>query len=167
MENRWQIAFSAGLLAAIWCGIADLLNLITWIGFLGCSTYFAQSKTAFQGVVMTWCTTLSGVFWAYLVINGSSYFSTPLMGYLFTGVATMIMCLQASHHKFSFIPGAFIGCCCTFAMDGSIANTLPALILGAPLGYAMTFLTAQLVNLTIKWQKMLSTLDNQTAFKSK
>lgn len=62
MENRWQVAISAGLLAAVWCGIADAFHLVTWIGFLGCSTFFAQPKAGFQGVMMAWCTNLSGVF---------------------------------------------------------------------------------------------------------
>ncbi|MFT6987266.1 MAG: hypothetical protein ACJAT7_003120 [Psychromonas sp.] len=153
MENRWQIALSAGLLAAVWCGIADTFHLVTWVGFLGCSTYFAQPKTGFNGVVVSWCTNLSGVFWAWVVISASSYFDTQLMGYLFTGLATTVMCLQASYHKLSFIPGAFIGCCATFAMGGEIANLLPALIIGALLGYAMTLLTSQFVRLTIKLKK--------------
>ena len=153
MENRWQIALSAGLLAAVWCGIADLLSLVTWVGFLGCSTYFAQSKSNFQGVILSWCTNLSGVFWAYLAINGSSYFDAPIVGYFFTGIVTAGMCLQASYSKLSFIPGAFIGCCSTFAMQGDVVNTIPALILGAPLGYAMTCCTTLFISITVKWQK--------------
>ncbi|WP_028865481.1 DUF1097 domain-containing protein [Psychromonas aquimarina] len=154
MENRWQIALSAGILAAVWCGIADLFHLVTWIGFLGCSTYFAQPNSNFKGVVVTWCTTLSGVLWAWLIINGSSYFDTPFMGYIFTGIATSAMCLQASHQKFSFIPGAFIGCCITFAVGGDVVIIIPALIIGALLGYSMTLFTGQLISITRKWQKM-------------
>ena len=37
MAHRWQIAISAGLLAAVWAGLADVFHLVTWIGFLGCS----------------------------------------------------------------------------------------------------------------------------------
>lgn len=151
MENRWQVAISAGLLAAIWCGVADAFHLVTWIGFLGCSTFFAQSKAGFQGVMMAWCTNLSGVFWAWLIISGSSFFVSPVFGYIFTGIATSAMCLQASYQKLSFIPGAFIGCCITFAMAGDIANILPPLIIGGLLGWGMSMLTEQLVALTPKW----------------
>lgn len=154
MKNRWQIALSAGFLAAVWCGIADLFHLVTWIGFLGCSTYFAQPKSGFQGVLISWCTTLSGVFWAWLIINGSSYFDSPLIGYLFTGIATSAMCLQATYKRFSFIPGAFIGCCITFAVAGEVTIIIPALLIGALLGYSMTLLTNQLVSLTFRWQKI-------------
>uniref|UniRef100_E6XQK9 DUF1097 domain-containing protein n=1 Tax=Shewanella putrefaciens (strain 200) TaxID=399804 RepID=E6XQK9_SHEP2 len=151
MENRWQVAISAGLLAAIWCGVADAFHLVTWIGFLGCSTFFAQPKAGFQGVMMAWCTNLSGVFWAWLIISGSSFFVSPVFGYIFTGIATSAMCLQASYQKLSFIPGAFIGCCITFAMAGDIANILPPLIIGGLLGWGMSMLTEQLVALTPKW----------------
>ncbi|BAJ02792.1 DUF1097 domain-containing protein [Shewanella violacea] len=151
MENRWQVAISAGLLAAVWAGIADTFSLVTWIGFLACSTYFAQPKSGFQGVLMSWATNLSGVFWAWIVIAGSGYLESPLVGYLLTGIVTGAMCLQASYHKLAFIPGAFIGCCITFAMSGDLANILPALILGALLGYSMTLLTGQLVSLPQRW----------------
>lgn len=151
MENRWQVAISAGLLAAIWCGVADAFHLVTWIGFLGCSTFFAQPKAGFQGVMMAWCTNLSGVFWAWLIISGSSFFVSPVFGYIFTGIATSAMCLQASYQKLSFIPGAFIGCCITFAMAGDIANILPPLIIDGLLGWGMSMLTEQLVALTPKW----------------
>lgn len=151
MENRWQVAISAGLLAAIWCGVADAFHLVTWIGFLGCSTFFAQPKAGFQGVMMAWCTNLSGVFWAWLIIFGSSFFVSPIFGYIFTGIATSAMCLQASYQKLSFIPGAFIGCCITFAMAGDVANIVPPLVIGGLLGFSMSLLTGQLVSLTQRW----------------
>lgn len=146
MKNRYQVAISAGLLAALWCGIADTFHLTTWIGFLSCSTYFAQPKAGFQGVLMTWFTNLSGVFWAWLVISASSFVDAPLLGYLLTGVITSIMCLQASYAKLAFIPGAFIGCCITFAMAGDVSHIILPLLAGGLLGYAMTQLTAWFVS---------------------
>jgi len=146
MKDRYQVAISAGLLATLWCGIADTFHLVTWIGFLSCSTYFAQPKSGFQGVLMTWFTNLSGVFWAWLAISASGFVDTPLLGYLLTGIITSLMCLQASHSKLAFIPGAFIGCCITFAMAGDVLPIMLPLLLGALLGYAMTQLTAWFVS---------------------
>lgn len=151
MTNRWQVAISAGLLAAVWCGVADAFHFVTWIGFLGCSTFFAQTQVGFKGVIMAWCTNFSGVFWAWLILTASSFFISPIWGYLFTGIATSAMCLQASYQKLAFIPGAFIGCCITFAMGGDVANIVPPLFIGALLGYSMSLLTSQLVLLTQKW----------------
>ncbi|WP_394129785.1 DUF1097 domain-containing protein [Shewanella maritima] len=152
MEHRWQIAISAGLLASIWAGIADVFHLITWIGFLGCSTFFAQSETGVKGMAMAMATNLSGVFWGWLIISGSGLFTSPMLGYGLTGIVTMAMCLQATNKKLAFIPGAFIGCCITFAMNADIASILPPLLLGAVLGYCMSLLTGLLINLTQKWQ---------------
>ena len=156
MEHRWQIAISAGLLAAVWTGFADVFQLVTWIGFLGCSTFFAQTESGPKGMLMAMTTNLSGVFWGWLIISGSSFFVSPLFGYAFTGIATAAMCLQASYQKLAFIPGAFIGCCITFAMGGDIAAILPPLLLGAVLGYSMSLFTAQLISLTQKLQTMLA-----------
>lgn len=153
MENRWQIAISAGLLAAVWAGLADAFQLVTWIGFLGCSTFFAQTETGFKGALMAMSTNLTGVFWGWLIISGSSFFVSPLMGYTFTGIATAAMCLQASYKKLAFIPGAFIGCCITFAMGGDVAAIVPPLVLGAFLGYSMSLFTGQLITLTQKFQQ--------------
>ncbi|MEZ9819501.1 DUF1097 domain-containing protein [Shewanella sp. 10N.286.45.A1] len=156
MEHRWQIAISAGLLAAVWAGFADAFQLVTWIGFLGCSTFFAQTESGAKGMLMAMTTNLSGVFWGWLIISASSFFVSPLLGYAFTGVATAAMCLQASYQKLAFIPGAFIGCCITFAMGGDIAAILPPLILGAMLGYSMSLFTAQLISLTQKLQTIFA-----------
>lgn len=150
MENRWQIATSAGVLAAIWCGAADLFHLVTWVGFLGCTTFFAQPKSGFQGVLLGWATNLSGIFWAWLIISGAGFFDSAVMGYLFTGLATMGMCLQASYHRLSFIPGTFVGSCATFGMGGDVASVVPALLIGVLLGYSMVLFTDVLINLTQK-----------------
>ncbi len=156
MEHRWQIAISAGLLAAVWAGFADVFQLVTWIGFLGCSTFFAQTESGAKGMLMAMTTNLSGVFWGWLIISASSFFVSPLFGYAFTGIATAAMCLQARYQKLAFIPGAFIGCCITFAMGGDIAAILPPLLLGAMLGYSMSLLTAQLISLTQKFQTIFA-----------
>ena len=141
MQQRWHAAISAGLLATVWCGVADTLDLTTWIGFLGCSTFFAQGRRGFSGLLQAWCTNTSGVFWAWLIISGSSFFVSPVFGWIFTGIATSAMCLQASFSKLNFIPGAFIGCCITFAMAADIATIMPPLLIGAVFGYAMSRLT--------------------------
>ncbi|SGY98719.1 Putative uncharacterized protein [Moritella viscosa] len=57
------------------------------------------------------------------------------------------MCLQASYAKLAFIPGAFIGCCITFAMAGDVSHIILPLLAGGLLGYAMTQLTAWFISL--------------------
>ncbi|WOT03974.1 DUF1097 domain-containing protein [Shewanella youngdeokensis] len=158
MEHRWQVAISAGLLAGIWAGFSDIFQLVTWIGFLSCSTFFAQNRPDLKGMFMTMATNVSGVFWAWTVIAASSYLLSPILGYCLTGIATAAMCLQASYQKLAFIPGAFIGCCITFAMAGDVATILPPLLLGAILGYSMSLLTTQLIVLTKKSQNVMANI---------
>lgn len=155
MKNRYQVAISAGLLTAVWCGIADIFHLVTWVGFAGCSTYFAQGRPGFQGVLLTWGTNLSGVFWAWVVFASGDYIESALLGYTITGITSAIMCLQASNHKLAFIPGAFIGCFSTFAMQGDIAAVVLPLMLGALLGYVMVSFTQPLVLLTDKCKQLI------------
>ncbi|MDB2386001.1 DUF1097 domain-containing protein [Shewanella sp.] len=154
MEHRWQIAISAGSLAAVWAGVADAFQWVTWIGFLGCSTFFAQTATGGKGMLMAMMTNTSGVFWGWLIISASGFFVSPILGYCLTGVVTAAMCLQASYQKLAFIPGTFIGCCITFAMAGDLLAILPPLLLGAALGYCMALLTQQLIALTEKRHTM-------------
>ncbi|MCL1066460.1 DUF1097 domain-containing protein [Shewanella olleyana] len=157
MEHRWQIAISAGLLAALWAGVADVFQLVTWVGFLSCSTFFAQTETGVKGMFMAMSTNLSGVFWGWLIISGSGFFVSPMVGYAITGIATAAMCLQASYQKLAFIPGAFIGCCITFALGADLVAILPPLLIGATLGYSMSVLTAQLITITPKIQGLFTT----------
>ncbi|GGB57219.1 DUF1097 domain-containing protein [Shewanella inventionis] len=150
MAHRWQIAISAGLLASVWAGIADVLHLVTWVGFLGCSTFFAQTETGVKGMLMAMTTNLSGVFWGWLIIAGSSALGSPIISYALTGIVTAFMCLQASNKNFAFIPGTFIGCCITFALNADLAAIIPPLMIGAILGYSMSLLTSLLINFTGK-----------------
>lgn len=148
MQHRWQIAISAGVLAALWAGFADVFQLVTWVGFLGCSTFFAQQEEGAKGLFMALATNLSGVFWGWLIIAGSQFFGSALISYAITGVVTALMCLQASNKRLAFIPGAFIGCCITFALNADLMQILPPLILGAFLGYSMHLLTLGLIKIS-------------------
>ena len=152
--HPWKIVGKSLFLPAywrIWCSVADAFHLVTWIGFLGCSTFSLQPKAGFQGVMMAWCTNLSGVFGLGSLSRVAAFYFARIWVY-FTGIATSAMCLQASYQKLSFIRRAFIGCCTTFAMAGDVANVVPSLIIGGLLGFSMErrLLTGQLVALITK-----------------
>ncbi|WP_299008762.1 DUF1097 domain-containing protein [uncultured Shewanella sp.] len=153
MENRWAVALSAGLLAVVWAGVADVFNWVTWLGFMGCSTFFAQTLPGLKGMFMAWATNLSGVFWGWLIMSVSGFFVSPIIGYVMTGLVTAAMCLQASFSRLAFIPGTFIGCCVCFALAGDLAVIIPPLVIGGALGLSMSILTRQLVSLNSKLSK--------------
>lgn len=141
MYERLPVALAAGLLAALWVLLSSHFSLVTWVGFLGCSAYFAQGNLSVRGLVCTWATTLSGVFWAWLIIYGADKLDVGFGAALLTGLVTAAMCLQAHKRLLAFIPGTFLGCCALFALNGDWQAAVPALVLGASMGLGMSQLT--------------------------
>lgn len=144
MFERLPVALAAGLLAALWVAVSGQLSWVTWVGFLGCSAYFAQGELSPRGVMSTWATTLSGVFWAWLILHGAEVLTMGYSAAILTGIVTAFMCLQASKRLLAFIPGTFLGCCAMFALHGDFLVVLPPLLVGALMGYAMSLLSGLL-----------------------
>lgn len=136
MSPLLAIALTTGLLSTLWGWLASTLGLITWIGFLGCTSFFA-SQGGYQGLGQTLICNLTGVAWGMLLINGEPWWGASIGGYLITGIAATLMCLQAKQPWLSYIPATFIGCCATFGAAGAWQAVIPALIVGALFGYAM------------------------------
>lgn len=139
MSVLWAIALTTGLLSGIWGWMSFSLGLLTWAGFLGCTSYFAISSSidGIKGLLISLSTNLSGVFWGMMIILLSSLGDQAILGYLATGIVATLMCVQSSRAWLSYIPGTFIGCCATFAATGDWMAVIPALILGAIFGYLM------------------------------
>ncbi|MEJ2764902.1 DUF1097 domain-containing protein [Photobacterium sp. MCCC 1A19761] len=131
------IAITTGLLSGIWGWVAVSLGLLSWAGFLGCTTYFASPKDGLKGLGLSIVTNMSGVFWAMVIIHLSTLAGLEVIGYVITAVVAFLMCVQAKQSWLSFIPGTFIGSCATFASDGDWQLVVPSLILGAVFGYCM------------------------------
>ncbi len=137
MSTLFAIALTTGLLSGIWGWVSISLGLLTWAGFLGCTSYFASPNDSLKGLAMSMLTNVTGVLWAMVIINGSQYASVDLIGYLLTGVVSFAMCIQAKKQWLSYIPGTFIGCCATFAANGDWQIVIPSLLVGGCFGYAM------------------------------
>lgn len=131
------IALTTGILSGIWGWVAVSLGLLSWAGFLGCTTYFASPKEGAKGLGLSIVTNMSGVFWAMVIIYLSSMFSLEILGYVVTAIVAFIMCVQAKKTWLNFIPGTFIGACATFAANGDWQLVIPSLLLGALFGYTM------------------------------
>jgi len=133
-----MIAITTGILSGIWGWVAISLGLISWAGFLGCTAYFACPKGGLRGLVISTLTCLSGVFWAEVIIAGSSLRPEwTIVGYMLTGVVAFLMCLQAWQQWLAFVPGTFIGACATFAAQGDWRQVVLSLLVGLLFGYAM------------------------------
>ncbi len=137
MSTLLAIAITTGILSGIWGWVALSLGLLSWAGFLGCTAYFASPKDGLKGLVLSLCTTLSGVFWGMVILHLSTLASLEIIGYLVTAIVAFLMCIQAKQTWLNFIPGTFIGSCATFASNGDWALVIPSLVLGVFFGYIM------------------------------
>lgn len=137
MSTLFAISLTTGILSGLWGWIAVTLGLLSWAGFLGCTSYFASPNDGFKGLSVSLITNMSGVFWAMVIIHGSQYASLEILGYVITAVVAFFMCIQAKQAWLTYIPGTFIGSCATFAADGNWQLVVPSLILGGVFGYLM------------------------------
>lgn len=137
MSVLFAIALTTGILSGLWGWMSVSLGLLSWAGFLGCTTYFASPRDGIHGLVESMLTNLTGVFWAMVIIKLSTIMDREILGYVVTAVVSFLMCIQARKSWLSFIPGTFIGSCATFAADGHWQLVIPSLLVGAIFGYAM------------------------------
>ena len=137
MSTLFAISLTTGLLSGIWGWVAISLGLLSWAGFLGCTSYFASPIQGLKGLGVSVLTNLSGVVWALIIIHGSQWLGSDVIGYVLTALISFFMCIQAQKHWLSFIPGTFIGACATFAADGNWQLVIPSLLIGGVFGYSM------------------------------
>ena len=69
MSTLIAIAITTGILSGLWGWVAVSLGLLSWAGFLGCTTYFASPTDGIKGISLSIATNLSGVFWAMVIIK--------------------------------------------------------------------------------------------------
>lgn len=129
MSMLLALSISTGLFCGIWALISYIFQgvLITWIGFAGCTAYFASGKHKAEGVSTAIFSTFSGVASAVVAVGISSLFNfNASVVIIMTAIISCTMCLQSINKYLWFIPGAFIGCFSSFAYLSSGANLLSA-----------------------------------------
>lgn len=137
MSTLFTISLTTGILSGIWGWLAVSLGLLSWAGFLGCTSYFASPKEGLRGLAESLVTNLSGVFWAMVIIYASDFLSLDVLGYAVTALIAFFMCIQAKKQWLAYIPGTFIGSAATFAAHGEWKIVIPSLLLGGVFGYLM------------------------------
>ncbi|UUV17174.1 DUF1097 domain-containing protein [Fusobacteria bacterium ZRK30] len=135
MKKLFSLSLTTGILCGIWILIGNALNIPTWIGFAGCTAFFAAGGCSDNGVPKALFSTLSGVLWAVVIFQLSNYFPGEYSSATLTAIVTFIMCIQGGLKLFAFIPGTFIGSFSTFAAGGHWEQVIPGLILGVALGF--------------------------------
>ena len=129
-----------GILCGLWSEMATALQLLTWAGFAGCTTYFAFNEHGFKGIKMTVLCNLAGVASGMLLIYLSSIISFSYSAGILCCLVTVMMCWLGYIRYIAFIPGIFMGCFSTFAANGAWVVLVVSMICGAILGYLCDFL---------------------------
>lgn len=134
MDVMTAVAISVGVFSGIWAFVSDAFGLITWVGFIGFTSYFA-SGGKFAGLKKSIFANVSGIVWAMCIILGSRYLSNSYCSYILTGFFSFVMCIQAKAKTLEFIPGAFLGACSTFGTGGNWGAVIISLIIGSIFGH--------------------------------
>lgn len=137
MSTLVAISLTTGILSGLWGWIAISFGLLSWAGFLGCTSYFASPNDGVKGLLSSLLTNMTGVFWAMVIIHGSTFAGLEILGYVITAIVAFFMCIQAKQTWLAYIPGTFIGSCATFAAAGDWQLVVPSLLLGGVFGYLM------------------------------
>ncbi|CAI0718842.1 Inner membrane protein YcdZ [Serratia grimesii] len=130
------LALSTGVLSGCWAWLAETLQLASWIGFLGCTTYFAIPHKGLGGLLRGMAANISGALWA----AGAILLAAPagsMLGGILTGLISFAMCVQARLPLLGFIPGSFMGACAMFGSSDNGVAVVEALILGGIMGFLM------------------------------
>lgn len=135
--------FSISLMSALCCGswaiISAATGLSSWIGFAGCTTYFAALSKDCQGfscIKKSIFCNLLGVACAIMAINLGSWIPALDKFGLTTALVSFVILMLSKTKMFSYSPGTFIGCFTTFAANADLKAVIPALLVGAFLGFA-------------------------------
>ena len=113
-------ALGTGIFCGLWQGIGSVLGLATWMGFVGCTSYFSAGcgKTGF---IKSMCSNYVGLLWGMCIIMSGNINSGILFGAIVTGAFSWLICYQKSIYYpwfltlswavFLLLPVAEIGKC--------------------------------------------------------
>lgn len=139
MSSLCALALMTAVCCGLWSVISAAVGLVTWIGFAGCTTYFACDCKGIMGVKRTIACNLLGVLCAMFAIWLGNWI--PILNSLgfCSALISFIMCMLSKYKLFSYCPGIFVGCFSTFAANGNLKEIIPALLVGAFLGLACDY----------------------------
>lgn len=116
-------ALGTGIFCGLWQGIGSVLGLATWMGFVGCTSYFSAGcgKTGF---IKSMCSNYVGLLWGMCIIMSGNINSGILFGAIVTGAFSWLICYQSKIDLLSLVPNTFMGGFSAFASGGGLENAL-------------------------------------------
>lgn len=127
-------AVATGILCGIWAGTAPLMGLSIWAGFAGCTAFFASGKDGVKGLLLTLATTLVGVLTALAMIELGDVIGGALGTGIAVGLIVTAIVMMGAVPWLAFVPGIFVGCYSTFAINADWKLLSLSLVAGAVLG---------------------------------
>ncbi|MCQ4987235.1 DUF1097 domain-containing protein, partial [Anaerostipes caccae] len=87
-------AIGTGIFCSLWQGVGSALGLATWIGFVGCTSYFSAGcgKTGF---IKSMCSNYTGLLWGMLIILSGGINNTIIFGAVVTGFFSWLIVFQS------------------------------------------------------------------------
>lgn len=128
-------AIATGILCGLWAGLAPLVGLSIWAGFAGCTAFFASGKPGLKGVGLTLATTIVGVGTALAMIWLGDIIGAPAGTGIAVGLIVAVIVLMGSVPWLAFVPGIFVGCYSTFAINADWQLLIASLVAGVVLGW--------------------------------
>ncbi len=124
---------------------------MAWVGFMGCTSYYATGDHFVKGWKKSVICNISGVLWAMLTIQVSKILSIHELVAVMTAIISFFIIAQVKNSFLEFISGNFLGCASTFGMNGEWEATIIALLMGSVLG-----ITSDVGGILIKKQNKTS-----------
>ena len=96
-------ALGTGIFCGLWQGIGSVLGLATWMGFVGCTSYFSAGcgKTGF---IKSMCSNYVGLLWGMCIIMSGNINSGILFGAIVTGAFSWLICYQSKIENALHLP---------------------------------------------------------------
>ena len=131
-------AIGTGIFCCLWQGVGSARWLATWIGFVGCTSYFSAGcgKTGF---IKSMCSNYTGLLWGMLIILSGGINNTIIFGAVVTGFFSWLIVFQSHIDVLSLVPNTFMGGFSAFASGGDWKMLLICLLLGNILGVSCDY----------------------------
>lgn len=126
-------ALGTGIFCGIWQGVGTLIGLPTWMGFVGCTSYFAAGGGK-KGFIKSICCNYVGLLWGMCIILAGNISSGILFGAIVTGFFSWLIVYQSRINLLSLVPNTFMGGFSAFASGGDWKMLCICLVVGNCLG---------------------------------
>lgn len=136
-------AIGSGVVCGFWMGLCtwvSLAMLVGWVGFVGCTSYFASGGGR-DGFVRSICSNYAGVaIGSAILFLGNLISDGPIFSALCSGFFTGVICYLAHCDLTKVVVCTFMGGFSTFAAGGDWQMLLLCLMLGNFVGVGSDYL---------------------------